>query len=68
MKIPGFGKKDNSGKKRPGLDTRVKKLLGVMDELLARLPDEEIERFSKSKDFKLYESVMKKYGIREQKT
>jgi len=66
MRIPGFGKKKNSGKIQK-LDAGVKKLLGMMDELLARLPNEEIDRFSKSKDFKLYESVMKKYRIREQK-
>ncbi len=64
MKLPGFGKKSASGKKGPKLDAKVRRLLGIMDELLARLPNEEIEKFSESKNFKLYESVMKKYRIK----
>lgn len=38
----------------------VKKVLKITDELLEKLPEEEIERFVKSKDFKLYKNVMKK--------
>lgn len=37
----------------------VKKVLRITDELLEKLPEEEIEKFVKSKDFKLYKNVMK---------
>ncbi|MAG47600.1 hypothetical protein CL617_03265 [archaeon] len=41
----------------------VKKVLEKMDELLGNLPEEEIEKFSKSKDFHLYEKVLTKFEI-----
>lgn len=42
----------------------VRKVLGIIDELLSKLPDEEIEKFAKSEAAKIYEKVMKKYGIK----
>ncbi len=38
----------------------VKRVLRITDELLEKLPDEEIERFLKSADFRLYQKVMKR--------
>ena len=42
------------------LNQDVKKLLSVMDDLLGKLPDNEIDSFSNSKDFELYKGVMEK--------
>ena len=44
-------------------DKDAKKVLKAVDELLAKLPEEEIEKFAKSDTAKLYEKLMKKYGI-----
>lgn len=38
----------------------IKRVLKISDELLEKLPDEEIERFLRSKDFQLYQKVMKR--------
>ena len=41
----------------------VKKALSIMDDLLGKLPEEEIEKFAKSKDFELYQKVLTKFEI-----
>ena len=41
----------------------VKELLKILDQLLGMLPQEVIEQFSKSKDFKLYGKVLDKLNI-----
>ncbi len=41
----------------------VKKTLSIMDDLLGKLPEEEIEKFAKSKDFELYQKVLTKFEI-----
>ena len=41
----------------------IKALLKVLDELLEKLPDEEIRKFAKSKDFASYEKVLETYGL-----
>jgi hypothetical protein len=46
------------------LDEDVKKVLLVMDDLLGELPDDVIDRFSKSEDFALYEKIFAKYKIK----
>ncbi|MEM3494020.1 MAG: hypothetical protein QXD15_06665, partial [Thermoplasmata archaeon] len=44
-------------------ESETKKLLIVLDELLGQLPDDVIEKFAKSPDYKLYEKVLRMYGI-----
>ncbi|MEM3396114.1 MAG: hypothetical protein QW620_00985 [Thermoplasmata archaeon] len=44
-------------------EAETKRLLIVLDELLGELPDETIEKFAKSPDYRLYEKVLKMYGI-----
>ena len=39
-------------------------LIGLTDDLLGNLPDEVIEKFAQSEDFKLYEKVINKYKIK----
>jgi hypothetical protein len=39
----------------------VKRMLKLMDTLLAKLPRDQIDSFAKSKDFALYKRVMEKY-------
>jgi hypothetical protein len=46
------------------LDPDVFGLLNVVDELLGKLPDDEIERFVKSPEFRTYEKVMDKYRVK----
>jgi len=54
-------KKETTEQKREGIVTDdVKKVLKVTDDLLGNLPDDVIEKFSKSKDFQLYKKVIKK--------
>jgi hypothetical protein len=51
-------------KETPVLDNEIRRLLNITDELLGKLPDEVIDEFAKSEDFKLYEKVMSKYKIK----
>ena len=51
-------------KETPILDDEIKQLLNITDELLGKLPDEVIDEFAQSEDFKLYEKVMIKYKIK----
>jgi hypothetical protein len=44
-------------------EDEIRAVLQVMDGLLEKLPEKEIERFMKTKDADLYKSVMKKYGV-----
>ena len=44
-------------------DEDVEKLLPIIDNLFANLPDNIIDEFTKSEDFKLYEKVVLKYKI-----
>ena len=46
-----------------GSDQELKRTLKTLDDLLAKLPKEEIERFSKTKDFEIYKRVLKRYGV-----
>ena len=41
----------------------VRAVLKTLDELLGKLPDEEIKKFAKSKDFESYEKVLHTYGL-----
>lgn len=45
------------------VDDDLKKLLKVLDQLLGQLPEEAIERFSKSDEFAIYERVLDKFRI-----
>ncbi|MBI5000213.1 MAG: hypothetical protein HZB92_01605 [Euryarchaeota archaeon] len=45
------------------VDEDVRKVLKVLDDLLANLPDELIDKFAKSPEFRLYEKVMDKYKV-----
>jgi uncharacterized membrane protein len=44
-------------------DNDVKRVLKRVDELLEKLPQEEIDRFAGTKDAKLYKALLKKYGV-----
>jgi len=46
------------------VDPEIKAVLRIMDELLGKLPQEEIERFSKSHDYELYYMVLERYGLK----
>ncbi|UCF11944.1 MAG: hypothetical protein JSW06_07850 [Thermoplasmatales archaeon] len=46
------------------LDEDIKKLLVITDNLLGELPEEVIDKFAQSKDFKLYLKVLNKYKIK----
>jgi hypothetical protein len=41
----------------------VKRILKILDDLLEKLPDNEIKKFADSKDFKLYEKVLEKFEM-----
>jgi sucrose-6-phosphate hydrolase SacC (GH32 family) len=43
------------------MDEDVIKFLKIADDLLEKLPDNVIDDFAKSKDFEVYERVIKKY-------
>jgi hypothetical protein len=51
-------------KENPLLDEDIKNVLEITDNLLGKLPDEVIDEFVKSKDYELYEKVIKKYKIK----
>ncbi len=44
-------------------EKKLKKVLKVLDDLLGQLPDEIIEKFVQSKNFKLYEDLMDELGL-----
>jgi len=43
----------------------IKKVLKIVDNLLGKLPEKEIEKFAMSKNFKLYKKVLKKFAFEE---
>ena len=45
------------------MDEDLKRLLRVLDQLLGQLPEEVIDRFSRSEDFALYERILDKLKI-----
>ncbi len=45
------------------VDEDMRKLLAILDHMLGQLPDETIERFSKSGDFALYEKMLDRFKI-----
>ena len=45
------------------VNPEVKAVLRIMDKLLRKLPEEEIEKFSKTKDYELYRRVLDRYGV-----
>ena len=42
----------------------MQKFLKEIDDLLSKLPKEEIDSFAKSKDFGVYKKIMNKYGVK----
>ncbi|MFH0860380.1 MAG: hypothetical protein V1921_04210 [Candidatus Altiarchaeota archaeon] len=44
-------------------DEDVRKVLRMLDNLLEKLPDDAVKEFANSEDFRLYEKVLRKYGI-----
>ena len=42
----------------------VQRVLRIVDRLLEKLPEQEINRFKGSKDAELYKSVLRKHGVR----
>ena len=51
-------------KEKPLLDEDIKKVLAITDNLLGKLPEEIIDEFIKSKDYELYEKVIRRYKIK----
>jgi hypothetical protein len=45
------------------VDPEVRAVLRIMDELLAKLPEGEVERFVSTKDYELYHMVLERYGV-----
>ena len=45
------------------MDEDLKRLLKVMDQMLGQLPEDAIERFSKSDEFALYERILDRFKI-----
>jgi chromosome segregation ATPase len=45
------------------MDEDLKRLLKVLDQMLGQLPEDAIERFSKSDEFALYERILDKFKI-----
>ena len=45
------------------IDEDLKRLLKVMDQMLGQLPEDAIERFSKSDEFALYERILDRFKI-----
>ena len=45
-------------------DKEIKKVLIRIDSLLEKLPEDEINKFAKSGDAKLFKAVLKKYGVK----
>jgi DNA repair exonuclease SbcCD ATPase subunit len=45
------------------LDDDMKRLLKVLDEMLGQLPEDAIERFSKTDEFTVYERILDRYKI-----
>ena len=41
----------------------VKSVLKVLDELLGKLPEDEIKKFARSKNFSTYEKIFEEYGL-----
>ncbi len=46
------------------IDQPTKEILGVLDELLGKLPGPTIDEFAHSENFQKYEKVMAKYGLK----
>ncbi|MEM4308387.1 MAG: hypothetical protein QXU48_04930 [Thermoplasmata archaeon] len=44
-------------------EEEIARVLKTLDELLGNLPEEKISEFAMSEEFKLYEKLLKKYGI-----
>lgn len=42
----------------------AKKALKIADKLIKKIPNFELRKFTQSEDYEVYESVMKKYGLR----
>ncbi len=59
-----ISKDGDISKETPVLDDEIRRLLNITDDLLGKLPDEVINEFAQSEDFKLYEKVMSKYKIK----
>lgn len=51
-------------KENPLFDEDIKNVLAITDNLLGKLPEEVIDEFVKSKDYELYEKVIRKYRIK----
>jgi hypothetical protein len=46
-----------------GLQDEIKDVMKVIDDLLGKLPEDEIESFAKSKDYEQYEKILKKLSL-----
>jgi len=45
-------------------DLELKRVLKIVDDLLGRLSNGEIEAFAKTKDYELYRKVLERYGVK----
>jgi len=46
------------------VDPEVRAVLKIIDDLLGKLPQDIIEKFSKTKDYELYYMVLERYGLK----
>lgn len=46
------------------MDEDAKRALKIADEMIKKVPNFELRKFMKSDEYELYESVMKKYGLK----
>ena len=45
------------------MDDDLKRLLKVLDQMLGQLPEDVIERFSKSDEFAVYERILDRFKV-----
>jgi len=54
----------NGGNKGEKTEKDIQQFLKIIDNWLGKLPEKTIDEFSKSKDFELYKSILKRYGLK----
>lgn len=62
--INKFKKKGKKKEVKVSDEEEIKAVLEVVDDLLGKLPEKEIDEFMKTKDAELYKKILKKYGIK----
>ena len=47
----------------PATDAEMKDLLKSLDDMLGALDEKTIEKFARSKEFEIYDRILKRYGL-----